>query len=577
MENDYYARILSEIAQLSQIIGENKFKVRAYENAARAVSNLSEPVETYILDDRLTEIKGVGKSLAEDLREIHARGTCALHQSLLDALGAGILDLLKVQGLGPKRVQTIHDALGINSLQKLEEAARAGQISELPGLGKKTEAQILSEVERLKSHVGRTPLPQALRVAESIRDTLRALKSVERVEIAGSIRRERETIGDIDLLATTRDPAEATRVFSELPQVAEVLASGDTKTSVRLVDGIQVDLRLVEPAVFGSALHYFTGSKEHHVALRTRAKRQGLKISEYGVFRGDEEAPIAAKTEEDVYAALGLPYIAPELRQGFDEIERAVEGHLPALVDLADIRGDLHMHTHETDGRASILQMAEAAQARGYEYIAITDHSPAVTVANGMSPQRFEAQLAQIATANQQVHNFRILSGIEVDILKDGSLDMDAQLLGACDWVVASVHSHFAMDPAEMTERLLTAMHTGLICELGHPTGRILGGRDGYAYDFDAILEAALDLGIALEINGSSGRLDLNAEHARKAKLRGVKLVLGSDAHSTRGLADMRFAIGQARRAGLAAADILNTLPAADLLKAVRPGLPEGS
>lgn len=573
MENEYYARILNEIAQLSQILGENKFKVRAYENAARALANLSEPVEGYIVSDRLTEISGVGKSLAEDIREIHTRGTCALHQSLLDALGAGILDLLKVQGLGPKRVKTIHDALGINSLEKLEDAAQAGQISQLPGLGKKTEAQILAEIERLKSHAGRTPLPQALRVAESIRDTLAALDSVERVEIAGSIRRARETIGDIDLLATTRDPAEVTRVFRELPQVAEVLASGDTKTSVRLVDGIQVDLRLVEPEVFGSALHYFTGSKEHHVALRTRAKRQGLKISEYGVFRGDDETPIASKTEEDVYAALGLPYIAPELRQGFDEIERAADGRLPALLELADIRGDLHMHTTETDGRHSILEMAEAAMERGYAYIAITDHSPAVTVANGMTPQRLEAQLAQVARANQQVDNFRILSGIEVDILKDGTLDMDPELLRACDWVVASVHSHFAMESAQMTERLLTAMHTGLISELGHPTGRILGGRDGYTYDFDAILEAALELGIALEINGSTGRLDLNAEHARKAKSRGVKLVLGSDAHSTRGLADMRFAVGQARRAGLTADDILNTLPAADLLKAVRPDL----
>ncbi|TDP76456.1 DNA polymerase/3'-5' exonuclease PolX [Bradymonas sediminis] len=573
MNNDHYIRILSEIAKLAQIAGENKFKVRAFENAARALENLTDPIATHLEAGTITNISGVGKSLAEDIQQIHDTGTCDYHTHLLETLDPGLLDILNIQGLGPKRVKVIYDALGVSNLDAMEEAAKAHRIQELPGLGKKTEERILSEIERLRSHAGRTPLPQARRVAEGIRDKLAALDCVDRIEIAGSIRRERETIGDIDLLVTTTEPAKVTQALVELTEVAEVLASGDTKTSVRLHNGIQLDLRVVQAQVFGSALHYFTGSKDHHIALRTRAKRQGLKISEYGVFAIDSDTAIASQTEAALYKALDLPFIPPELRQGFTEIELAAENRLPELITAEDIRGDLHMHTTETDGRASILEMAEAAKELGYSYIAITDHSQAVTVANGMTAERFEAHIQKIRAANKEIDNFEILSGIEVDILKDGSLDMDHDLLRECDWVVASVHSHFRMETKAMTERLLSAMETGLVSEMGHPTGRILGGRDGYTYDFNAIVEAAVEYGIALEINGSTGRLDLNAELARKAHTLGAKLVLGSDAHSTRGLHALRYALGQARRAGLTANDVLNTLDAPALLASVRPKL----
>lgn len=573
MNNEHFSRILTEIAQLSQIMGENRFKIRAFENAAHTINNLGEPLVDYIKAETLTDIPGIGKSLAKDLREIHETGASSYHQELLEALDPGLLDMLKIQGLGPKRVKAIYDALGVSNLDSLQAAAEAQEIQKLPGLGKKTEQNILKEIERLRAFAGRTPLPVARRVAESIRERLSALESVSRVEIAGSIRRELETIGDIDLLVETDAGAHVTEVFSNLPEVKEILASGESKTSVRLYSGIQVDMRLIPAASFGAALHYFTGSKEHHLALRSRAKRQGLKVSEYGVFNEGEDAPLAAKTEEALYQALDLPLIPAELRQGLDEIELAEKNELPELIEAQDIRGDLHMHTTESDGRATILEMAEAAKALGYQYIALTDHSQVVTVANGMTPERFEAHIKRIRQANEEIADFEILAGIEVDILKDGSLDMDADLLKECDWVVASVHTYFNMTPEEMTERLLTAMQTGLICEMGHPTGRILGGRDGYAYDFDAVFRLAAELNIALELNGSTERLDLNAEHARRAKQLGARLALGSDAHSTGGLSAIRYALGQARRAGLQAPDVINTLSAKELLAQARPTL----
>jgi DNA polymerase (family 10) len=571
MDNSHYARILSEIAALSQIKGVNRYKIRAYENAARTVESFPDELDACIEDGTVEDISGIGSSIADDLRQIHETGTCDAHTDLLAELDAGLLDLLKIQGLGPKRIKKIYEELGVQDLPGMKEAAEAGQVQKLSGLGKKTEQKILAEIERLERHAGRTPLPQARRVATSIRDKLAELDAVARIEIAGSIRRGRETIGDIDLLVTTSAPGEVTDAFVSLSEVGEVLASGETKTSVRLVGGLQVDLRVVDEEIFGSALHYFTGSKEHHIALRTRAKREGMKISEYGVFRGDEDEPIASRTEEDVYEALDLPYIPPEIREGQGEIEAAAEARLPELIEADAVRGDLHMHTTETDGRASILEMAEAAKAIGWEYIAITDHSQAVTVANGMTPERFKAHIDRIREANDEIDDFTILSGIEVDILKDGSLDMDHDLLAECDWVVASVHSYFNMETDEMTERLLSAMKTGLVSEMGHPTGRMLGGRDGYTYDFDAIVEAAVEYGIAMEINGSTGRIDLNAENARKVKARGAKLVLGSDAHSTQGLEAISYAVQQARRGWLTAHDVLNTLSVEELLASVRP------
>ncbi|MGM0558474.1 MAG: DNA polymerase/3'-5' exonuclease PolX [Myxococcota bacterium] len=573
MDNRHYARILSEVAALSQIKGVNRFKVRAFENAVRTIEGLADPIEEYIERGEVESLSGIGKSIAEDIRQIAETGTCEIHDHLLSELDPGLLDLLKIQGLGPKRIKKIYEELGVSNLATMKDAAAEGRIQQLSGLGKKTEQKILTEIDRLAKYTGRRPLPEARAVAESIVEDLEELEGLRRIAIAGSIRRGRETVGDIDILVTTDEPETLITTFVALPQIDEVLASGDTKTSVRLVDGLQVDVRIVDEEVFGSALHYFTGSKEHHIQLRTRAKRAGLKISEYGVFRVEDDERLASRTEEDVFEALDLPYIPPEIREGLGEIETAEDGELPALLEASQVRGDVHMHTTESDGRNSILEMAEAARARGLSYIALTDHSQAVTVANGMTPERFRDHMKRIREANEQMEDFEILTGIEVDILADGSLDMDHDLLAEADWVVGSVHSKFNLESPEMTDRLIKAVETGLISALGHPTGRILGGRDGYVYDFDAVVEASAEYGVAMEINGSVGRLDLNADRARAARARGVKIILGSDAHSTRGLSDMRYAVQQARRGWLEAGSVLNTLGHEELLAEVRPSI----
>lgn len=562
MDNKEYARILKEISILRQIRGDNHFKIRAYENGARAIENLADPLESLMDEGDITQIEGIGKSLAKELESLRETGVSSVHQELLVELDPGLLDLMKIQGLGPKRIKMLYDELGISNVDLLKEAAESGKIADVEGLGKKTQEKILAEIERLAQSSGRMPLPAARAIAFGVRDKLKEVKGVEAIDVAGSIRRGRETIGDIDILvATSGEPQPIFEAFVTLPEVEEVLVRGDTKTSARLRNGMQVDVRIVKPEQFGAALHYFTGSKEHHVKLRTRAKKMGLKINEYGVFPRDSDTPVASKTEEDLYACLDLQFIPPELREGRDEIDLADESKVPRLVEASDILGDLHMHTTETDGRNSILEMVEAAKARNYRYIAITDHSQAVTVAGGMTPDRFEAQIAQIREINQDLEDFRIYSGIEVDILKDGSLDMDLDLLGEADWVVASVHSHFNLPKDEMTARVIRAVESGLVDCLGHATGRILGGRDGYDLDIGQVMDACAAHGVAMEINGSTGRLDLNADLARMAHDRGVKIVLTSDAHSTRGLEDLDFALQQARRAGLTKADILNTAP----------------
>lgn len=569
MDNRNYARILEEIAALMQIDGANPFRVRAFENAAGTIAAHPEPIEDILDTGDVTDLDGIGEGIAGELEQIRTTGSSPHRDELLERLPAGLLDLLQVQGLGPKRIRKLYDELQIADLDDLRAAAAENHIRQISGFGPKTEQKIADELQRLDRREGRIPLPRARGTAESLRKQLADVDGADDIRIAGSVRRQRETIGDIDLLAATTSPEPLHRALSELLEVEQVLATGDTKTSVRLRDGTQVDLRTVDPDVLGSALHYFTGSKEHHVKLRSLAKRQGLKISEYGVFRQGESEPIASRTEQEIYGALDLQYVPPELREGRDEIDRAADGRLPDLIGADDVRGDLHMHTTETDGRASIAEMADAAAERGCDYIAITDHSRAVRVADGMDADRFAAQIDDIRRIDADRDDIRVLSGIEVDILQDGTLDMEPELLDRCDWVVASIHSHFQMSSAEMTDRLLAAIDTGRICCLGHPTGRILGGRDGYDYDFETVVEAAADAGVALELNGSSGRLDLNAARAERARQLGAMLTLGSDAHSRRGLRDMVFAVGQARRAGLEADDVLNCRSASGLLQAV--------
>ncbi len=567
MDNRDYAHILEDIAALLKIKGANRFRIRAFENAARTIETETASLEAAIDDGDLTQWSGIGDGIAAELHQIYERGSCDLYDRLVDELDAGLLQLMTIQGLGPKRIKKIYDALGIAEVDDLKAAAEAGEISNLSGFGKKTEQTILDEIERLAEQSGRVPLPRAQRIANSLCEQLDELDEVQRIDVAGSLRRGRETIGDVDLLVATDHPQPIHQAFGDLLEVDSILVTGDTKTSVRLRNGVQVDLRTVAPHHFGSALHYFTGSKEHHVQLRTRAKRQGLKISEYGVFEQGSEEPIASRTERDLFDALDLDFIPPELREGRSEIDAAADHRLPDLIDDSQVQGDLHMHTTETDGRASIEEMARAAADRGYAYLAITDHSQDVRVANGMTPERFAAQIDRIRQINDDLDDIELLSGIEVDILEDGSLDMDHDLLGRCDWVVASIHSHFQQPAEQMTERLRRAIDTGLISCLGHPTGRILGGRDGYDYDFDAVVDAARDQSIAFEINGSTGRLDLNASLARHAAERGATLVLGSDAHSTRGLEAISFAVQQARRAGLQSHQILNCHPLDQLME----------
>lgn len=572
MDNKEYARILKEIAILRQIRGDNHFKIRAYENGSRTVENLSESIEDLMDAGDLTEVDGIGKSIAREIKSIRETGVSPAHNELLEELDPGLLNVMRVQGLGPKRIKLLYDELAVTNIDLLREAAESGRIAELEGMGDKTQEKILLELDRLAQSSGRTPLPAARARAESIREELARLEVVDEIEVAGSIRRGRETIGDIDIVVSTRQFEDRDAIFDrfvELPEVGDVLVRGDTKTSARLRSGIQVDVRVVTPDQFGAALHYFTGSKEHHIKLRTRAKKRGLKINEYGVFPRGADEPVAGRTEEEIYEVLELQFIPPELRQGGNEIEQAEKAELPNLVDASSVRGDIHMHTTETDGRNSIDEMVEAAMALGYSYIAITDHSQAVAVANGMTPERFAAHIERLREADGRFEDFRVLSGIEVDILKDGTLDMDHELLADADWVVGSIHSHFNLSESEMTERLVKGIETGLLSCIGHPTGRILGGRDGYVFDADTVMEAAAEHHVALEINGSTGRLDLNSEWAQKAVARGCKLVLGSDAHSTHGLNDMYYAIQQARRAGLQADQVLNTLDA-DALVSVR-------
>ncbi len=566
MDNKEYARILKEIAILRQIRGDNVFKIRAYENGSRAIENLTESIEDLMDEGDITKLDGVGKSIAREVKALRENGVSPAHNELLEELDPGLLELIRIQGLGPKRIKLLYDELGISNPEALRKAAEAGQIAELEGMGEKTQEKILQELDRLAESGGRTPLPAARAMAYAIKDQLEQVEGVQQIQVAGSIRRGRETIGDIDIVVSTggdHDPI--FDAFVSLPEVGEVLVRGNTKTSARLRNGIQVDVRIVETDQFGAALHYFTGSKEHHIKLRTRAKKMGLKINEYGVVARETGETVASKTEEELYEVLKLDFIPPELRQGGDEIDRAERHELPDLLTAEDVRGDIHMHTTETDGRNSIEEMAEKAREMGYDYIAITDHSQAVAIANGMTPDRFKAHIDRIREADKNVDGITLLPGIEVDILKDGSLDMDHELLKECDWVVGSVHNNFNLSSEEMTHRLVTAIETGLLSCIGHPTGRVLGGRDGYAFDTETVLQKAADYGVALEINGSTGRLDLNAEWAAKAKARGVKLVLGSDAHSTRGLEDIFFAVQQARRAGLTKSDVLNSLSATQM------------
>ena len=571
MDNVAIARILGEIADLLEIKQENPFKIRAYRNGADIT--LNHPHDLSSLDAAgLREIPGIGKDLATRIREIADTGDSQVHRDLLSQFPPTILDLLHLQGVGPKTVATLYRELGVRTLEDLERAATDGRVRALKGMGPKKEALLLQAIAERKQHSGRHLLPDTATAAAALVDYLHKHSPTAQIDAVGSLRRGTDTCGDIDILATGAD-ASLMEHFVEYTPVERVLGHGDTKSSVRIRGGFQADLRLVPPDSRGAAMQYFTGSKAHNIVLRDRAMARGLKLNEYGLFRVADNARVAGATEEEIYTALDLDWVPPELREDRGEVSAAELRRLPHLIQATDLRGDLHMHTTATDGRHSIVEMAQAACAAGLEYIAITDHSQALAMANGLDEARALAHCARVR-AEDRAHGVRLLAGIECDILADGSMDLSDDCLAQLDIVIASVHSAFNQDRSQMTERLLRAMENRHVDIIGHPTGRLLLKRAPYAVDIEAVIESAASHGVALEINSQIDRLDLNDSQARLARDRGVRIVISSDAHTQQALGVTRWGIMQARRAWLTADDVLNTRPFQELGSLLRRNQP---
>jgi DNA polymerase (family 10) len=577
IHNADIAVIFGEIADLLEIESANPFRIRAYRNAARTLGELPQEARTLVAQGRdLTELPGIGDDLAAKVAEIVATGSCGLLQRLRKEVPPAVTELLHIPGLGPKRVKTLYHDLDVQTVEQLHRAARDSRIRALPGFGEKTELNILQAVEtHLGAHLSqsrRFKLATAAQYAATLEAFLHGLPGVSNVTLAGSFRRMRETVGDLDLLATAAEPAAVIRRFTACDEVAEVLSAGVTRASVVLKCGLQADLRVVAPESYGAALQYFTGSKAHNIALRLVAQKLGLKVNEYGVFRGDER--IAGDTEESVYRAVGLPFIPPELREDRGEIEAARAGRLPKLVERADIRGDLHVHTKASDGHDSLQEMARAAREIGLEYLAITEHSRHLTVARGLDPLRLRRQCDEIDRLNAEFtedgFGLRLLKGIEVDILEDGSLDLPDAVLGELDLVVGAIHSKFDLPRAKQTERILRAMEHPHFTMLAHPSGRLIEERPPCDVDMLRIVRAAKRRGCFLELNAQPERLDLLDIHCQMAKDEGVLVSVNSDAHSRFDFANLRFGIGQARRGWLEKQDVLNTRPLAAVMELIR-------
>jgi DNA polymerase (family 10) len=569
IHNADIAAVFEEIADLLEIRGDNPFRIRAYRNAARTVSEFPRDLQTLVKQgEALPKLPGVGTDLEAKIREICTTGTCAALEKLHREMPAAITELLKIPGLGPKRVRLLHDALDVETVDDLRRAARSGKIREVPGFGEKTEAQILQALEERSLGEQRFKLATAAQYGEALVAHLKAVRGVSKVTIAGSYRRMRETVGDLDILVAARAGAAVMERLRRYDEVKEVLASGETRSSVVLKSGLQVDVRLVPEESYGAALHYFTGSKAHNIAIRRIGQERGLKINEYGVFRGEKR--IAGDTEESVFEAVGLPFIPPELRENRGEIEAARRGELPQLVSLADLKGDLHLHTKATDGHNSIREMALAAKAAGLDYIAVTDHSRRLAMAHGLDPRGLAKQIDEIERLNGELGGITVLKGIEVDILEDGTLDLPDSILKRLDIVVGAVHSAFGLPRREQTERILRAMENPYFTVLAHPTGRLLGEREAYDVDMLKIVRAAKRLGCFLELNAQPDRLDLDDVHCRMARDEGVLVAINSDAHSTHDFAHLRYGVGQARRGWLEPRDVLNTRPLSELKSLLR-------
>jgi len=568
MENLEFARILREIAELLEIKNENPFKVRAYYRAAQVIEGLSESINTIAERGELRKIPGVGESIAEKIEELLKTGRLKYLEELKKEVPEGLLSLLEIQDIGPKTALLLYKELGINSMEKLEKALAEHRLRDLPGMGEKTEENIRRGIELLKETGTRMLLGTALPVAEEIISELKKNSPVEKIEATGSLRRFRETVGDIDILVVSKNSEKVMDVFTGLAMVREVLAKGPTRSSVLTTYGIQVDLRVVKPDQFGAALHYFTGSKNHNIAIRELGVKKGLKINEYGIFRGKKK--IGGEEEIDVFKSVGLPYIPPELRENRGEIEAAKEGRLPVLVECADIKGDLHIHSKYSDGENTIEEIVRKAKQMGYEYVGIVDHSRSMRFAGGLSISDLKKKINEIRRLNEKIKDITILAGAEVDIKVDGSLDYPDEILKELDIVIAAIHSGFKMDQEKMTERIIKGIENEYVHILAHPTGRLIGKRDPYRVDVERLIMAAAKRGIMLEINAYPERLDLPDIYCRRAKDEGIIMVISTDAHHLDQMRFMKFGVGVARRGWLEKKNILNTFSLKELFKKLK-------
>ncbi len=569
MNNQEIARIFNEIADLLEIKAENPFRIRAYRRAALNIESLAGDVAETPKDE-LMKVPGIGQDLAGKIEEYVKTGRIQAYEELKKELPEGLGVLLSVPGLGPKTAKLLSEKLKIRNLQDLERFASEHKLSGLPGIKEKTEENILKGIGMLKRGMERQPLGKVLPIADDILERLRQKAPVRQLSIAGSIRRWKDTIKDIDILAISDDPKSVMNVFVRLPSVRDILMQGPTKSSVILREGIQVDLRVVEEDSFGAALAYFTGSKSHNIRLREMAVRAGLKINEYGVFREKDDKKVGGGKEEDIYRVLGLPFIPPELREDAGEIEAALEGRLPELVTLSDIKGDLHVHTKRSDGSHDCDELIQEAKKRGYEYIAITDHSKGLGIARGLSEERLLEERKEIGAINKKLRGFKLLAGVEVDIRSDGRLDFADDILRQLDIVVASIHSGFRQGREQITGRLVAAMRNPYVSVIAHPTGRLIGERDPYEVDMAEVLKVAKETGTAIEINAYPLRLDLNDVYAKTAKEMGVPLVISTDTHITSQFNYMAYGVSIARRGWLEKKDVLNTLGYQSLMKALK-------
>lgn len=577
MDNKAIANVLYETADLLEIDGQDSFRIRSYRNAAQAIEAFPQQIADLIDEPKkVLAIAGIGKGMLTNLQEILKEGRLGLQSELLQKYHPSMLELLKVQGLGPKTIALIWSAYKVSDIDGVAKLAREGKIRILPRLGEKHEQKLLKALEDYRRIGGRFLISTAEELANKLTEHLKEIDGIDKISPAGSLRRGRETIGDLDILVTgdaCADDVRRAKIVEHIvrfPGLLEVIAQGENKISFRMRSGIQVDVRLLPPESFGAAMQYFTGSKAHNVALRQRALKMGFTLSEYSLAQLDDGEAVAGRSEEEIYAKLNLKFIPPELRENLGEIDAAAKNELPNLISEADIQGDVHMHTVETDGKNTIEEMAEAARARGYKYMAITDHSKNLAFANGLDDERAIQHIKKIREAGKKFDDIRILAGIEVDILGDGALDLSDSVLEQMDVVIASVHSAFNLDRAQMTERLLKAIANPNTSVLGHPTGRLLLRRDGYQFDMDAILRQAAKHKVAMELNSYPDRLDLNDVHLRMAKQHGVKIVINTDAHHTSHLPKIHYGILQARRAWLTKEDVLNALPVSQFAKAMK-------